>query len=506
MDLSDYRREYADYCSEHERELYAHHAGLTAAPRLEPIRDRYADLWTREAIDDLKAKLDPPPTLFETERAGLRALVRLASRHHVESRAAEVTAELARCEVSARVVRGGEKFESEQALRLIAEEPDAPQRRELAARWFAAVRPCEDLRAARLETLKVEAVSLGFDDSLALYEDADGARLIELASQARVFLERTAPVYMSRLARWSARESPDASPNSLTYADALFFRRASHLDALFPQRRMRAAYGAAMEGLGVRVGTQNNINVDDEARPLKKPRAACFGVRPPEDVRLVMAGRAGADSYTEFFFEGGRAQQFGWTSRELASRHPEFIHAPDESARDGAGFLLSGLLHDAAWVGEHLHLRANEANGLAGSVALLELEAARRCCAELQYALALSESSDVRSERLSETYVSLLREATGFAHDSSTRLIDAEASFGAASRLRARLFAASLGEHLRSRHGRRWFASRAAGDELIDLWNTASRYTAEELARLAWGGALDFEILAEDLKAALDEE
>ena len=120
-------------------------------------------------------------------------------------------------------------------------------------------------------------------------------------------------------------------------------------------------------------------------------------------------------------------------------------------------------------------------------------------------------SADERSEQLAESYVSGLTAATGFRHDAATRLRDvSEFSqaggpgefFRAATNLRARLFAAAFGEHLRGRHGRRWFASRAAGDELIDVWNTASRHAVEELARLVWGGELGFDLLADSLLAA----
>ena len=45
------------------------------------------------------------------------------------------------------------------------------------------------------------------------------------------------------------------------------------------------------------------------------------------------------------------------------------------------------------------------------------------------------------------------------------------------------------------RHGRRWFESRRAGEELIDVWNTASRYPTEELSKLLWGGEPGFELL-----------
>jgi hypothetical protein len=71
----------------------------------------------------------------------------------------------------------------------------------------------------------------------------------------------------------------------------------------------------------------------------------------------------------------------------------------------------------------------------------------------------------------------------------------------AAETLRGRLFAASLVEHLRTRYGSRWWSRRAAGDELVDLWSTASRYTVEELAPLAGAGALDAELLSETLNA-----
>jgi hypothetical protein len=39
---------------------------------------------------------------------------------------------------------------------------------------------------------------------------------------------------------------------------------------------------------------------------------------------------------------------------------------------------------------------------------------------------------------------------------------------------------------------------------LIDIWNTASRYSVEELARLVWGGALSFDLMADALTAALE--
>ena len=97
-------------------------------------------------------------------------------------------------------------------------------------------------------------------------------------------------------------------------------------------------------------------------------------------------------------------------------------------------------------------------------------------------------------------------EATAFRRSSALYLTDVDQGFYAAAYLRAWAFEAGLREHLLTRHGRRWWAQAVAGDELIDLWNTSSRYTVEELARLIGFGEVSFDLLAETLIAALKED
>lgn len=369
------------------------------------------------------------------------------------------------------------------------------------------MRRCDDLRAARLEILDEAARALGPGGRLALRESITGVSLEGLSAAAEVFLERTEAVYTSYLSRWAARVMPAAGPRAaLHYADGLFFRRSAHLDAHFRGMDFRAVYGETVAGLGVRLEAQRNLRLDEEARPAKSARSECFAVAPPEDVRLVVgAARGGADWQRESFREGGRAQVLAWVSRELAARYPEFVHAPDVATSDGHASLFSGLFRDAAWLAAHRGMRATEAREAAGFFALADLHDARRECASLRHSLAFAESGGGRSEQSAESYAESHTEATGFRYEAATHLLDADEGIASSSNLRARLFAAGLAEHLRARHGRRWFASRAAGDELRDLWNTASRYTVEELSRLVWGGGLSFELLADDLVAAVRE-
>ncbi|MCA1635137.1 MAG: hypothetical protein LC802_15955 [Acidobacteria bacterium] len=505
MDPSEYRRDYAAYRSALERARFSRHAGLEPQPELKPIEERYADLWTQEAIDDLRHAHTETPEQFETERTALHALAGAARLKYLEVHASDVCEELKRCVDSARFDWEGRKLAARDAPELIAAESDAWRRRELAARWLEEVRRCDDLRAARLELLDEAASALGFDGKLALHESVARVSLESFAAEAEWFLERTARAYMSGLSRWATRSILTPASGALHYADGLFFRRAAHLDAHFKGQSFRALYAETLAGLGIRLEAQPNLQLDDHARPSKNPRPACFAVAPPEDVRLVVgAAQGGAVWQRSSFHEGARAQALAWASRDTAARYPEFVYAPDDATNEGHAALFSGLFGDAVWLGERRAMRATEAREVAARLALVELHDARRACASLRHALALASARGTRSEQLADNYAALHTEATRFSYEAATHLLDAEEGFAAPTRLRARLFAAGLAEHLRSRHGRRWYASRAAGDELRDLWNTASRYSVKELARLVWGGELSFELLAEELIAAVN--
>jgi hypothetical protein len=86
--------------------------------------------------------------------------------------------------------------------------------------------------------------------------------------------------------------------------------------------------------------------------------------------------------------------------------------------------------------------------------------------------------------------------ATGFRFKHELFLLNLHERISSAAQLRALAFAAGLREYLRGRYGNRWWAARKAGDELIDLWNTASRYSVAELAQLN-GFELNFEMITE---------
>lgn len=505
MDPSDYRRDYAAYSAAAERARFEHHAGLSPRLELRPAEERYADLWTREAVEDLRRRFEETPAEFETERAGLRSLAGAAALKYAEGRAREVSEELGRCAGSGGFEWNGARVAASDVPGLLAAERDATRRRELMRRGLDSVRACDDLRAARLEALGDAARVLGFEGRRALYEEFAGVSLEALGAGAEAFLRRTEAAYMSALAEWCAREGGPGAGRAPEYTDLLFFERAADTESRLPARDFGGLYVKTLAGLGVSVESGRGLRVDDAQRVGKSAESACFAVAPPEDVRLVVgSGAGGLGFFRGSLLEGGRAQMFAWASRETSRRYPEFVHAPDRSTEVSHGLLLAGWLREPAWFEARRGMRATEASALARQAALLDLYGARRECASVTCALALERDAGLRTERSAEEYAARFTEATGFRHEAATQLLDADEWFESATRLRARLFAAGLREHLRGRHGRRWFESRGAGEELIDVWNTASRYRVEELSKLLWGGEPDFELLADAGVAALE--
>ena len=507
MNISDYRRDFAAYCSAFELAHYQHRAGFEKELHLEPVYERYGDLFKLDAINAIHQAYEETPAHLETERTGLRVLSSAAQIGYLEAQARELTNEVSRCESAARVEWDKERIPINNVLKVISNEPEPSRRRDLHARWVDAGRACHDLRAARLESFHESAHVLGFDSYRALYTDITATDFGRLAKLTGNFLERTDAAYTSALARAVARDMPGIKFDELQHADYLCFQRMTRLDSFFPAEGLIKTYADAMKGLGIRVEQQPNLHIDAEPRPFKNPRPACFRIHPPEDVRLLIAPVGGASDYAMLFHEAGHAQHFGWSSRELVGRHPEFLYAPDQATSEGYAFLLHHLFQDAGWLVEHLSgISLEQAREIARGLALLTCSNVRRRCASLRYELELHESDDVRSERLAASYSDALSEATRFRRNPALYLTEVDDGFYSAAYLRAWGFEVALREHLRTRWGRRWWASRKAGDELIDLWNTSSRYTVEELASLIGFGEISFDLLADSLIEAMKED
>ncbi|HHW13585.1 MAG TPA: hypothetical protein GXX28_01455, partial [Firmicutes bacterium] len=179
-------------------------------------------------------------------------------------------------------------------------------------------------------------------------------------------------------------------------------------------------------------------------------------------------------------------------------RPMEYRWLGDYSVTEAYAMTLEHLVCEEGWLIGVLGLPAEEAAAFRRFTLLKKLYFVRRYAAKLLYELGLHRSADPSLHR--ERYAAHLHRATLVHYPSALYLTDLDDAFYAANYLRAWILEAQLKEEIRRRFGRRWFAERAAGAFLQELWHYGGQLTAEEVAEhLGWSG-LDLAPLQEELR------
>jgi len=100
-------------------------------------------------------------------------------------------------------------------------------------------------------------------------------------------------------------------------------------------------------------------------------------------------------------------------------------------------------------------------------------------------------------------YVELLGSALRIEPSPANYLADIDEGFYVNAYLRSWAFEAQLHDHLRTRFGSEWFASREAGSLLRELWAEGQRPTADELLQEVAGTAIEMEAVADRVREHL---
>jgi len=80
---------------------------------------------------------------------------------------------------------------------------------------------------------------------------------------------------------------------------------------------------------------------------------------------------------------------------------------------------------------------------------------------------------------------------------------DVDDHFYCTAYLRSWAFEAQISAYLRERWGNDWFTQRQAGSLLRELWELGQRPTADELLQDVTGARIEFESVAEAIRARL---
>ncbi len=472
QDLDAYRRDGEEFLSALDEAHYLHYAGHTAELSVAPLYERYGHLFSPEAAADLRAAA--AEARGDAGRS-LRALAEFAVEGSLGQAVRAETEALARREAAAVVRVEGETFAYREIPARLANEPDRLRRGALET---ARLRVVEDeltpILAESWTTQHDLARELGAGSYRELFEGLRGIDLGALADQGRALLDDTADLY-ERAMDGALRASAGVGLDDAARSDLPLVFRAQGFDRHFPSAHMLPALERTLEGLGIELRRQSNVVLDTEPRPGKDPRAFCAPVRVPGRVYLVMAPIGGVDDFRALFHEAGHTEHYANTGGRLPF---EYRYLGDNSVTEAYAFLLEGLTSDPAWLTGVLGYR--EHGDYLRHTAVQRLYYHRRYAAKLAYELRLHSGAGL--DGADAVYADLLSDASRLPWPAATWLADVDQAFYVASYLRAWALETSLREHLRDRYGNRWFAQRAAGGLLRELWNEGQRLSGDELA------------------------
>jgi hypothetical protein len=482
MDLDAYRAEAEEFVSALDREYYRHFSGQQDTYDIEPIYERHAGLFSRDAVEGLREQ-------------GARLLLEFAVHGLIGRETKAEQAELARREAELELEVDGRRIPFRSATVEQANEREPDRRAALEdARNAATEEHLNPLLRDLVQRSHELSTELGWDSMRAMCEELSGIDLRALGDQTAAFLEATEASYR-RTVEPHLRDQLGFGFDRLRRADLVAFFRAPSLDAHFPAKRLVPSLTETLAGMGIDLGAQPSVSLDVEPRPKKSPRAFCAPVRVPEEVYLVISPIGGHEDYSALFHEAGHTEHYAHVEASLPVEERVF---GDNSVTEGFAFLFDYLISDPEWLRRRLGLEdPAEVVEHDRAVKLLFL---RRYCAKLAYELELH-NGPVSLDGLKDMYARRQSDAVGVDWPSATWLSDVDPFFYVARYLRAWAFETHLRRLLSERFGGAWFEEPEAGELLRGLWRRGQREGADELLRELTGAPLDFSALQEEVPA-----
>jgi hypothetical protein len=483
MQLPFFERRAEAFLGALNRERYLHGAGLKATLDVRPIYDAYRDILSLDTYSWLRDQhVDP---------TYLRYLLDFQATHLLESEVATFDERLANGEAAAHVEWIGERTPLRTAIVRQMVEPDRDRRHWLNELVRGRIVELNVVRLERRRILEHRTGDLGYSGSIALRDDLRGLGLADLGEVARSLLEATEDDYNQALRDQLAHHRLDAG--DAWEVDLEWILRGAEYDSSFAVDRLLPSLYRTFGGLGLRLEDQGNVRLDDEARPLKSPRAFWAPIGVPGDVVVVVRPVGGRPDFDATLCAFGHAERLA-----NADRTGPFGYRwlGDPAVGEAYAGLFRSLTTDPGWLRWQLELDdPRDALRLGRFHALCTL---RRWAATLSFVLEPGgteepeEGATGRAERLSD--------ALGVRFFAEECVADDDSDVDAAVSLRGRLLETVLRAFLRREYDEEWFRSPRAGRFLVERWREGQRYLAEELARFMGADGLRAEPMLEELR------
>lgn len=338
------------------------------------------------------------------------------------------------------------------------------------------------------------AKELGFPSYNQMVAELKGFSLNDFKATAEQVLAETEASYSQLLDEIVEKQLKLKRENFFRYDLAPIFR-SERFDRYFSGATMLDQLKQTYRGLGIAVDAQRNLKMDSEPRPAKNPRAVCYPIDVPNDVRLSIKPIGGFDDYSALFHEMGHGQHYANTKENAM----EFKYLGESTVTENFAFLSEYILSNQAWIRLHTKMPTTVEKDFLRFQAFHRLYFVRRYCAKFLYELQLH-AGVANPESL---YAAFQSKAIGHKELPSDRkryLADVDALFYSASYLRAWFLEAQLNAKLSKDFGVNWFENPKAGEFLQSLWANGDRYNGDEFAGMISYDAISPDVLMSELK------
>jgi oligoendopeptidase F len=445
--------------------------------RMGEIYERFEDLFTDEALigfvaSEMEAQTD------ERQRRRLNYLRGFLIDEFIGLRVGDLDDRVLDLQAQEILSPGGQEVAYRDVYGELFNSSDRQWRRQLYEARSSVIR--ERINPHLIEKVKIQreiCQQFGFKDYGDFQDRIHEADFERLAGLCEELLYETELIYR-RLLEETAERTVGLDLHEIQVYDRPRLFRGQSFDASFPGGRMVPLIENTLEEMGIRLGEQDNIDLDVEDRPEKEPRPACYIISVPGDIRVLVKPMGGAEDYESLFHEMGHAQHYAHT----AVPEFEFRVLGEDGVTESYAFLFENLFMDDVYLIERAGLTEETALAYIRQALLADLSSLRYYCAlflfERQLHAGLDKPWQVYRdlwERARLTRMSLPQAEAGY--------LLANEDFYSVGYLEAWLLEAQLRETLRDRYGPQWFADPRAGRQLRELWALGSSRTVSELSR-----------------------
>ena len=453
-DLETYRRRAEEFIGALDSEYYQHFSGRKPVCDTAAVYDRYPELFTREAVDELEALYQR--TVEDDAKRRLAYLIAFTVDGFMGEQTKHLVDEIANTEGSTTIEVDGETIGLRQAGVVQGNEADAARRARIQdARLAATDEHLNPLLDASLAALSRSRRRPRLPQLHGALLRGQGSRLRPAARRARGLPPRHRRPLRARhgppgpSSAWASRSPSSPTPTCRTCGGPPASTTSSPPTASCPRSATRSP------GMHIDLDAQTNVHLDTEVRELKSPRAFCAPVRVPDEIYLVVLPHGGQDDYAALLHEAGHTEHFAHTSPELPF---EYRHLGDNAVTEAFAFIFDHLVVNRRWLRSLSASSRTPTTSCASPASTISTSCAATPPSWLYETELHAQTGELRG--MPAEYSRRLSEATMVEVPEQMYLVDVDDGFYCASYLRAWMLEGALRMMLQDRYGMEWFARR----------------------------------------------